>query len=115
MLYLESRRRDLIRRGGENIYPIEIENRPVEHPDIADAAVVGVDHAELGQEPKAFVVVRDGAVLTADQVRAWCTAALASFKVPAFVEFREALPYTRTGKLLKSELERAARVDRPGP
>jgi acyl-CoA synthetase (AMP-forming)/AMP-acid ligase II len=106
LLYLESRRRDLILRGGENIYPVEIENRLVEHPDIDDAAVIGVGHPELGQEPKAFVVRRPGAALTAVQVRAWCAAALAGFKVPAQVEFRDALPYTQTGKLLKQELER---------
>ena len=69
VLYLESRMRDLILRGGENIYPMEIEHRLVEHPDIADAAVIGVDHRELGQEVKAFVV-REGAELTAADVQA---------------------------------------------
>jgi acyl-CoA synthetase (AMP-forming)/AMP-acid ligase II len=109
LLYLESRRRDMIVRGGENIYPIEIENRLVEHPDIDDAAVIGVDHAELGQQPKAFVVRRPGAALTGQQVRDWCAAALAAYKVPVMVEFRDSLPYTETGKLLKQELERAER------
>jgi acyl-CoA synthetase (AMP-forming)/AMP-acid ligase II len=111
-LFLEGRRRDLIIRGGENIYPIEIENRLVEHPDIDDAAVIGVDHLELGQEPKALVVTRPGSALTGQQVRAWCAAALAAFKVPAAVEFRESLPYTETGKLMKQRLEREER-DRP--
>jgi acyl-CoA synthetase (AMP-forming)/AMP-acid ligase II len=106
MLYLESRRRDMILRGGENIYPVEIENRLVEHPDIDDAAVIGVDHFELGQEPKAFVVRRPGSTLTEEQVRQWCAAALAAYKVPSAVEFRESLPYTETGKLLKQQLER---------
>ena len=110
LLFLESRRRDLILRGGENIYPIEIENRLIEHPDIDEAAVIGVDHPELGQEPKAFVVPRPGADLTEEQVRAWCAAALAAFKVPASVEFRTALPYTETGKLMKQELERQERA-----
>jgi acyl-CoA synthetase (AMP-forming)/AMP-acid ligase II len=110
MLYLESRRRDMILRGGENIYPIEIENRLVEHPDIDEAAVIGVDHRELGQVPKAFVVRRPGSALTGEQVRAWCAAALAAFKVPATVEFRAALPYTETGKLMKQELERQERA-----
>jgi acyl-CoA synthetase (AMP-forming)/AMP-acid ligase II len=110
LLYLESRRRDMILRGGENIYPIEIENRLTEHPDIDEAAVIGVDHRELGQEPKAFVVRRPGSDLTGEQVRAWCAAALAAFKVPASVEFRAALPYTETGKLMKQELERQERA-----
>jgi len=105
LLFLESRRRDMILRGGENIYPIEIENRLVEHPDIDDAAVIGIDHPELGQEPKAFVVPRPGAVLSAGDVRAWCGAALAAFKVPVAVEFRDVLPYSQTGKLLKQQLE----------
>jgi acyl-CoA synthetase (AMP-forming)/AMP-acid ligase II len=114
LLYLESRRRDMILRGGENIYPIEIENRLVEHPGIDDAAVVGVDHPELGQEPKAFVVRRPGHDLTERQVREWCAAALAAYKVPAAVEFRDSLPYTETGKLLKQELEREERLYTPG-
>jgi acyl-CoA synthetase (AMP-forming)/AMP-acid ligase II len=105
LLFLESRRRDMILRGGENIYPIEIENRLAGHPDIDDAAVIGVDDAELGQVVKAFVVRRAGSDLTGEQVRAWCAEALAAFKVPASVEFRDALPYTETGKLLKQQLE----------
>jgi acyl-CoA synthetase (AMP-forming)/AMP-acid ligase II len=110
LLFLESRRRDLILRGGENIYPIEIENRLIEHPDIDEAAVIGVDHPELGQEIKAFVVPRPGSPLTAEQVRLWCAAALAAYKVPARVEFRASLPYNQTGKLMKQELEAEERA-----
>jgi acyl-CoA synthetase (AMP-forming)/AMP-acid ligase II len=105
LLFLESRRRDMILRGGENIYPIEIENRLAEHADIDDAAVIGVDDAELGQVVKAFVVRRAGSDLTGEQVRAWCAETLAAFKVPVSVGFRDALPYTETGKLLKQQLE----------
>jgi acyl-CoA synthetase (AMP-forming)/AMP-acid ligase II len=109
-LYLESRMRDLIIRGGENVYPIEIENRIVEHPDVADAAVVGVDHPDLGQEVKAFVVPRDGAEVTPEVVQAWVAETLARFKVPAHVELIDELPYTDSGKVIKAELERR---DRP--
>ena len=109
MLYLESRMRDLILRGGENIYPIEIENRLVEHPDIEDAAVIGVDHEELGQDVKAFVVTRPGRALSSAEVQRWVAEALAAFKVPAQVEFRDALPYTDTGKVLKHQLEAESR------
>jgi acyl-CoA synthetase (AMP-forming)/AMP-acid ligase II len=104
-LTLESRMRDLIIRGGENIYPIEIENRLVEHPEIADAAVIGVDHKTLGQEVKAFVVPAPGCQPSVDDIRRFVAEALAAFKVPTYVVFRESLPYNATGKLLKRELE----------
>ena len=105
VLFVESRMRDLILRGGENIYPIEIEHRLVQHPDIVDAAVIGVDHRELGQEVKAFVVLADGAELSASEVQEWVRQALAAHKVPAYVEFRDSLPYTETGKVVKTALE----------
>ena len=106
-LYLEGRRSDLINRGGENIYPVEIENRLLEHPDIADAAVVGVDHPTLGQAVKAFVV-RERDSLTAEDVHAWVAEALASFKVPAEVEFIAELPRNAAGKVVKQMLTDAS-------
>ncbi len=109
-LTLESRMRDLIIRGGENIYPIEIENRLVEHPEIADAAVIGVDHQTLGQEVKAFIVAAPGCSPSADDIRRFVGEALAAFKVPAYVVFRDSLPYNATGKLLKRELEEQDRA-----
>ncbi|MBM3660796.1 MAG: acyl--CoA ligase [Actinobacteria bacterium] len=105
VLMLESRMRDLILRGGENVYPIEIENRLVEHPDIAQACVVGVPHHQLGQEVAAVVVLQPGAGLDADGVRAWVAETLAGYKVPTHVEFRADLPYNATGKVLKHEVE----------
>ncbi|MEO6124473.1 MAG: class I adenylate-forming enzyme family protein [Ilumatobacteraceae bacterium] len=105
LLHLESRMRDLILRGGENIYPIEIENRLVEHPGIRDAAVIGVDHVQLGQEVKAFVVLEDGVAMEPSEVQRWAAEKLATFKVPAYVTFRTELPYTETGKLQKRLLE----------
>ncbi|MEX1008013.1 MAG: class I adenylate-forming enzyme family protein, partial [Acidimicrobiia bacterium] len=105
VLFIESRMRDMILRGGENIYPIEIEHRLVEHPGIADAAVIGVEHRELGQEVKAFVVLAPGADLSESAIQEWVAQSLARHKVPAYVEFRDSLPYTATGKLLKHELE----------
>jgi acyl-CoA synthetase (AMP-forming)/AMP-acid ligase II len=105
VLWLESRMRDLIIRGGENIYPMEIEHRLIEHPDIADAAVIGVEHRTLGQEVKAVVVLHDGASIDETGVQEWVAAGLAKFKVPSYVEFRAELPYTQTGKVMKHVLE----------
>jgi acyl-CoA synthetase (AMP-forming)/AMP-acid ligase II len=104
LLFLEGRRHDLIIRGGENIYPAEIENRLVEHPDIAEVAVVGVDHPTLGQEVKAFVVPARDRSLTEQDVREWAGAALASFKVPAHVQFMQSLPRNAMGKVLRQQL-----------
>jgi acyl-CoA synthetase (AMP-forming)/AMP-acid ligase II len=102
-LYLEGRRTDLIVRGGENIYPAEIENRLGEHPDVADVAVIGVEHPTLGQEVKA-VIVRRAETLTPAAVRTWAAVTLASFKVPTYIEFIEELPRNATGKVVKQLL-----------
>jgi acyl-CoA synthetase (AMP-forming)/AMP-acid ligase II len=112
-LFVESRLRDMIIRGGENIYPIEIENRLVEHPAIVDAAVVGVPDRVLGEQVKAFVVVAPGAEIDDDDVRDWVGATLARYKVPALVERRDALPRNALGKLNKQQL-RGEDADQPG-
>jgi acyl-CoA synthetase (AMP-forming)/AMP-acid ligase II len=111
-LYLTSRRSDLILRGGENVYPIEIEHRLVEHPEIADAAVFGVDHRVLGQEVKAVVELRAGSHLTSEAVRAFVAETLAPYKVPAHVDFHEgALPRNASGKVMKHVLRGDAEND----
>jgi len=109
-LWVESRRRDLILRGGENVYPIEVEHCLAAHADVAECAVVGVAHEELGQEVKAIVVPREGldeaacAALPAALAR-WCAERLAYFKVPAHWEVRrEPLPRNAAGKVLKHVL-----------
>ncbi len=102
LLHLASRRSDLIIRGGENIYPVEIENRLDEHPDIAEATVFGVEHRELGQEVKAVVVPRPGARLDPGALADWVGDALADHKVPAHWEIRtDPLPRNASGKVLK--------------
>ena len=103
-VHLEGRRQDLIIRGGENISPIEIENRLFEHPEIAEVAVIGVDHPKLGQEVVAFVVPHTPGALSTDDVRGWVAATLAGFKVPSQVEFRDSLPHNASGKVLKHVL-----------
>ena len=100
-LSLAGRRQDLIIRGGENISPIEIENRIIEHPGVEEVAIVGLDHPTLGQEVAAFVVPAPGAVVDDDAIRAWVADELAGFKVPTIVEFRTELPHNPSGKVLK--------------
>src|ERR671920_1845210 len=110
-LYITDRAKDMIIRGGENIYCVEIENRLVEHPKVADAAVIGVPHPSLGEEVKAVVQVEPGAALTEDEVRQWVGETLAQFKVPAHVEVREdKLPRNASGKLLKNVLRGSGEV-----
>ncbi|MCU1396152.1 MAG: AMP-dependent synthetase and ligase [Ilumatobacteraceae bacterium] len=106
MLYLESRMRDLIIRAGENIYPLEIENRLIEHPEIDDVAVIGKPHQVLGQEVMAIVVRHAGSDLTVAEVQEFAGKALGAYKVPAHVVFVNELPYTQSGKVLKHELEK---------
>jgi long-chain acyl-CoA synthetase len=105
ILTIASRRRDLIIRGGENIYPFEIEDRLEEHPDVVEAAVFGVDDATHGQTVKAVVVVRQGTVLDPDVLRAFCAETLSSYKVPADLEIGTTpLPRNATGKVMKHVL-----------
>jgi acyl-CoA synthetase (AMP-forming)/AMP-acid ligase II len=104
-LYLASRRRDLIIRGGENIYPVEIENRLEEHPGVAEVAVVPVDHESLGQEVRAVVVPVTGTTLIPDELAEWVGESLAYFKVPAHWDLRtEPLPRNASGKVVKQVL-----------
>jgi acyl-CoA synthetase (AMP-forming)/AMP-acid ligase II len=106
-LYLIGRRGDMIIRGGENVYPMEIENRLLEHPQVADAAVVGVPDKLLGEVVKAFVVAADPADPPAsEELRAFTRSALAGFKTPACWEFVPSLPRNATGKLLRRKLAR---------
>ncbi|MGZ6957937.1 MAG: class I adenylate-forming enzyme family protein, partial [Acidimicrobiia bacterium] len=104
-LSLVDRAKDMIIRGGENVYCVEVEHVLFEHPDVLDAAVVGVPHRELGEEVKAVVQLRPGSAATVDDLRRFCARHLADFKVPAHVELRdEPLPRNPAGKVLKSQL-----------
>jgi long-chain acyl-CoA synthetase len=104
-LYITDRAKDMIIRGGENVYCVEIENRLSEHPSIAEAAVIGVPHQSLGEEVKAVVRVEPGESITEDEVRSWVAETLANFKVPAYVDIvTEKLPRNASGKLLKNVL-----------
>jgi acyl-CoA synthetase (AMP-forming)/AMP-acid ligase II len=105
-LFIEGRADDTIIRGGENIAPAEIEDVLVEHPDVLEAAVIGVPDDEWGQRIAAVVVLADGAgaVASADDLREWVRTRLRSSKTPDVVTFRAELPRTDTGKLLRRNL-----------
>jgi long-chain acyl-CoA synthetase len=104
-LFITDRKKDMIIRGGENIYSVEIEQRLVNHPEIADAAIYGVPHPELGEEVKATVQLEEGSALTEADVKQWVADGLAAFKVPAYVDLTfEKLPRNASGKLLKNVL-----------
>ncbi len=100
-LFVEGRADDTIIRGGENVAPAEVEDALLAHPAVADVAVVGVADEEWGQRIAAAVVRRPGATAEADELRAWVRARLRSSKTPDVVVFRDDLPRTDTGKLLR--------------
>jgi crotonobetaine/carnitine-CoA ligase len=103
-LYFFDRRKDVIKRAGENVSAMEVETALLEHPEIEVAAVVAVPDPVRDEAVKAFVVRRDGSVLDAAAVQAFCAERLAGFKVPTIVEFRDALPLTSVGKVEKKVL-----------
>jgi long-chain acyl-CoA synthetase len=110
-LYITDRKKDMIIRGGENIYCVEIEQRLVAHEEVLDAAVIGVPHPELGEEVKAVVQVAAGSTLTEQDVQQWVAETLAGFKVPTYVELRDdKLPRNASGKLLKNALRGVGEV-----
>jgi long-chain acyl-CoA synthetase len=107
-LSIVDRKKDMILRGGFNVYPREIEEVLVTHPAVSMVAVIGVPDERLGEEVKAFVVRKAGALITAEELIAWCREQFASYKYPRTIEFRDALPIGPTGKLLKRELKSPA-------
>jgi long-chain acyl-CoA synthetase len=105
--FIIDRAKDMLIRGGENIYCIEVENVLYEHPAVMDAALVAVPHKTLGEEPGAVVHLKPGMHTTEDELRAFVAGKLAAFKVPVRVEFwPETLPRNANGKILKTELKK---------
>jgi fatty-acyl-CoA synthase len=102
------RSKDMVIRGGENVYPREIEEFLYAHPDVSDVSVVGVPDERFGEELCAFVVTRGGASLTEDEVRDFCRESLAHFKVPRYVVFTDGFPMTVTGKVQKYKMRQDA-------
>ncbi|MGL4543277.1 MAG: class I adenylate-forming enzyme family protein, partial [Polymorphobacter sp.] len=105
-LFIMDRAKDMLIRGGENIYCVEVEAALYEHPAVMDAAIVARPHHSLGEEPAAVVTLKDGAHADADELRAFVAARLAAFKVPVEVRFWDGpLPRNANGKILKNELK----------
>lgn len=107
-LFVEDRKKDMIVSGGENIATPEVERVLYEHPDVIEAAVIGMPHERWGEVPKAFVVRRKGSGLDAAALVAHCRERLAKFKVPAEIQFIDELPRTPSGKVLKRDLRTGA-------
>ena len=104
-IYIVDRAKDMIIRGGENVYSVQVEAALFEHPAVADCAVIGVPHPTLGEEVGAVIVLRPGAKVTSDELQLHVKARLAGFMVPTHIWFRsEPLPRNPQGKVLKREL-----------
>jgi acyl-CoA synthetase (AMP-forming)/AMP-acid ligase II len=101
---ITDRKKDMYIVGGFNAYPAEIENLILENEDIVHVAVIGVPDERLGEVGAAYLVLREGAELTSEDVISWCRANMANFKVPREVHFVDELPRNATGKVLKYEL-----------
>jgi long-chain acyl-CoA synthetase len=102
--FIVDRKKDLIIRGGFNVYPREIEEVLYEHPAVAEAAVIGLPHASLGEEIGAAVALKTGAAATPDELRAFVKGQVAAYKYPRIVWLMDALPKGPTGKILKREI-----------
>ncbi len=104
-LYVVDRKKDMLIRGGENIYCVEVEDALYKHPAIMDAAVIGIAHKTLGEEPAAVVTLKPGAEATEQEIRDFVAAKIAAFKVPVRVAItHETLPRNANGKIMKSQL-----------
>ena len=103
--YIVDRKKDMIIAGGFNIFPREIEEVLFEHPKILEAAVIGTHDAYRGETVKAFVVVKPKENLTEDEVAKFCKEKLAPYKVPKLIEFRDSLPKSNIGKVLRRVLK----------
>ena len=107
-LNIVGRIKDMIIRGGENVYPREIEEFLYTHPDVADVQVIGVPSEKYGEEVMAWVKAREGASVSGDDLTAYCKGRIASFKIPRYWKFVDGFPMTVTGKIRKVEMRRVA-------
>jgi long-chain acyl-CoA synthetase len=108
--FIVDRKKDMIIRGGYNVYPREIEEVLYEHPAVSEAAVVAVPDEKLGEEVGAAVVLKDGADASADELRDFVKQKVAAYKYPRHLWFQDELPKGPTGKILKREIRVAEHV-----
>jgi long-chain acyl-CoA synthetase len=104
--YIVDRKKELIKPGGYQVWPREVEEVMMEHPKVMEVGVAGVPDAYRGETVKAWVVMKPGETATEEELRAWCKENMAAFKVPTMIEFRQELPKTTVGKILRRELVR---------
>jgi long-chain acyl-CoA synthetase len=102
--YIVDRVKDMVIRGGFNVYPREIEEVLMTHPAVSLAAVIGVPDDQYGEEIKAFIVLNEKAQASEEEIIGWSKENMAAYKYPRYVEFRDTLPMNATGKILKTEL-----------
>ena len=104
--YIVDRTKDMIIRGGLNVYPREVEELMIQHDAVSFVAVIGIPDEKLGEEIKAYVVLNKGAIVSEDELKEWTKERIASYKYPRIIEFVDSLPMTATGKILKKELRK---------
>ena len=104
--FIVDRTKDMVIRGGLNVYPREVEEVMMEHPAISMVAVIGVPHEQYGEEIKACVVLENGHSATQEEIMNWTKSRIAAYKYPRIVAFMEELPMNATGKILKKELRK---------
>ena len=104
-IFIVDRKKDLIIRGGLNVYPSEVEQVLYGHPDVADAGVIGVPDKAYGEQVCAFVVLKEGATASKKEIQAFCRESLAKYKVPRYIEFADELPKNDLGKTLRRQLK----------
>ena len=105
-LYIVGRKKDMIIRGGNNIYAADVEAVLFEHPAVQEAAIAGIPHPVLGEDVAAWVVLRPGMEVSPDELRAFCATRIADYKIPRRITFCRELPRNATGKVVKGELIR---------
>ena len=105
LFHFKGRSKELIKSGGENVYPKEVEDVLLQHAAISDAAIVGVPHGKWGEAVKAYIVLKEGCTLSEDEVVGWCLQHIAGYKRPQYVEFIGEIPRSAMGKVLRKVLQ----------